>query len=267
MTMNGLSGMDINDANAVAVYYETHAIPQRFDAGIIVASIVVAIMGAYASLYLLGRRTSNSGKRNIVLLISAATTMAFVGIWSMHFIGMYMRLEATPYISWYIRYNPGFAAFSFIAPAIALIVSFLFLDHDTDGFRFWKAILAGTLTGCTVALMHYSASFYCNFNVTFAPAQVVGSILLACVLCIVGFTAFFRFRYQWQDSWWKRGACAMCIGMGVSGMHYVGVSGTSYKVKTKDIQGWDLTTGKRRNLILVCVIAGEFIFSSPSIKA
>jgi NO-binding membrane sensor protein with MHYT domain len=253
--MHHLTGVDVYNTTSVAIYYETHAIPQRLNAGIICASILVSILGSYASLFLLGKRTSNSGTRNIVLLILAATTMAFVGLWSMHFIGMYMRLEATMNINWYIRYNPGFAVFSFIAPAIALIVSFLFLDHDADGFRFWKVSLAGTLTGCTVALMHYSASFYCNFHVTFAPAQVVGSIILACVLCIVGFTAFFRFRYQWQDSWWKRGFCAIVLGLGVAGMHYVGVSGTEYRVKWNQMNGSDLTTGKRRNLILVCIIA------------
>lgn len=250
-----LAPVDWTDYRSVAIYYETHAIPQRLNAGIVVASVAVSILGSYASLFVLGKRTSNSGIRNIVLLITSATTMAFVGIWSMHFIGMYMRLEATKEISWYIRYNPGFAAFSFIAPAIALIVSFLFLDQDIDGFRLWKVILAGTLTGCTVSLMHYSASFYCNFEVTFSPAPVVGSILLACLLCIVGLTAFFRFRYQWQDSWWKRLACAVSLGLGVSGMHYVGVSGTSYWIKPEEINMKDLYSGKKRNLTLVCVIA------------
>lgn len=196
-----LAPVNWTDYRSVAIYYETHAIPQRLNAGIVVASIAVSILGSYASLFVLGKRTSNSGIRNIILLIISAITMAFVGIWSMHFIGMYMRLEATKEISWYIRYNPGFAVFSFAAPAIALIVSFLFLDQDIDGFRLWKVILAGTLTGCIVSLMHYSASFYCNFQVIFAPAQVFGSILLACLLCIVGLAAFFRFRYQWQDSW------------------------------------------------------------------
>lgn len=69
----------------------THAIPQRFNAGIVVASVLVAFLGAWSALLLLGKRTSNRGVRNIVLLLMAAIVQAAVGIWSMHFIGESLR--------------------------------------------------------------------------------------------------------------------------------------------------------------------------------
>lgn len=253
------AGVDLSNSTAIAFYYSQHAIPQRFDAGVIVASIAVSLLGSYSALFVLGKRTGNSGVRNIALLVLAATVMSYVGIWSMHFIGMHMQLEATPTMKWYITYNPGFTVFSVLAPTFALIVSFLFVDNATFGFRLWKVVLAGTLTGGTVALMHYSASFHCNFLVNFRPAQVVVSILLACILCTVGLTAFFRFRSQWQDSWWKRMICAVVLACGVATMHYVAVSGTSYRMRPEFVAHIeDLSGGERRNNIMVIIIAGEF---------
>ncbi|UZJ54629.1 hypothetical protein CBS101457_003949 [Exobasidium rhododendri] len=250
-----LPGVDLNNITSIGTYYQEHAIPQHYNAGVIVASVAVAILGSYVTLFVLGKRTGNSGARNVFLLLLGATTMSFVGIWGMHFIGMYMRLQATPSLNWYINFNPGFTVFSFVVPCISLVFSFLFVDQDSVNFRLWRVVVAGSLTGGTVALMHYSASFYCNFNVSFGAGQVVGSILLACICCTVGLTAFFRFRSQWQDSWWKRGLCAIILGAGVSSMHYIGTSGTSYRLKNNSINyEMALANGKRRNDILVIII-------------
>lgn len=68
---------------AVAEYYTVHAVPQRYNPGIVIASVAVSILGAYSTLLLLGKRTSNKGARNVSLLILAAGTMAAVGIWGM----------------------------------------------------------------------------------------------------------------------------------------------------------------------------------------
>jgi NO-binding membrane sensor protein with MHYT domain len=253
-----LPGVDLSNVTSVAVYYETHAVPQRYSAGIVVASIITSILGSYVTLFVLGKRTGNSGTRNIFLLLLGAATMSFVGIWGMHFIGMHMRLQATPSLTWYLNFNAGFTIFSLVVPALSLTFSFFFVDQDSIDFRLWKVVVAGTITGCTVALMHYSASFYCNFNVEFGAGQVVGSILLACILCTVGFTAFFRFRAQWQDSWWKRGLCAIILGVGVSSMHYIGASGTSYRVRSEHVNDAEsLAIGKKRNDVLIIVIGGE----------
>lgn len=257
-TSFSLPGVDLSNSSSIADYYQTHAVPQRYSAAVIVASIAVAILGSYATLFVLGKRTSNSGLRNILLLVLAATTMSFVGIWGTHFIGMHMRLEPVPKMDWYINFNAGFTVFSFVVPCVALLFSFLIIDQAAVGFQLWKVVLAGMLTGGTISLMHYSASFYCNYLVTFAPTQTVISILLACLLSIVGLTAFFRFRAQWQDSWWKRGLCAIILGIGVSGMHYIGTSGTSYRVKAEFVNNVaSLAAGRRRNNILTIVIGGE----------
>ncbi|EGF98729.1 uncharacterized protein MELLADRAFT_95480 [Melampsora larici-populina 98AG31] len=94
---------DPNDLRALAIYYQTHPIPHSFNSGVVIASILVSILGAATTLLLLGRRTANSGLRNWMLLFLASITMASVGIWGMHFIGMNMVLQPSPEVSWYIQ--------------------------------------------------------------------------------------------------------------------------------------------------------------------
>jgi NO-binding membrane sensor protein with MHYT domain len=67
---------------AAPIYVEQH-----FDAGLIVLSYIISVIGAQTTLELLGRRTSIKGYYNLFLLCGAALAMGCVGIWSMHFIG------------------------------------------------------------------------------------------------------------------------------------------------------------------------------------
>lgn len=248
----------INTANltAVAEYYVSHRIPQRFNPGIVVASIAVSALGSYSTLLVLGKRTSNKGLKNIFLLSLAATTMAAVGIWGMHFIGMHMSLRPVANVSWYIKVDPGFTVLSLFVPIIALHAAFFIVDAAV-AFSFVRTAISGVLTGLIVSLMHYSASLKTNYAVIYSPTLVTISIVVACVAATVALTGFFKFRSQWEDSWWKRMLCAFLLASAVSGMHYIGVWGTSYKVKPSTISGSDeisLLTGRQRNNVLVIAI-------------
>ena len=66
---------------ALAQHYQTHAVPQRYNAGVVFASIAVSVLGCYTTLLLLGRRTSKGGVRDFLLLVMSASTMSGVGIW------------------------------------------------------------------------------------------------------------------------------------------------------------------------------------------
>ncbi|PWY99903.1 hypothetical protein BCV70DRAFT_217616 [Testicularia cyperi] len=250
------SSVDINNLTAVAEYYVYHKIPQRFNPGIVVASIAVAALGSYATLLVLGKRTSNKGTKNILLLSLAATTMASVGIWGMHFIGMHMSLRPVPNVNWYIKVDPGFTVLSLFVPIIALHAAFFIVDAAVS-FSYIRTTISGVLTGLIVSLMHYSASLKTNYAVIYSPALVTVSIVVACVAATVALVGFFRFRAQWEDSWWKRMLCAFILAAAVSGMHYIGVWGTSYKVKASTVSGSNaisLLSGRQRNNVLVIAI-------------
>lgn len=244
------------DLTAIANYYVTHRIPQRFNPGIVVASVAVSALGSYSTLLVLGKRTSNKGRKNIFLLSLAATTMAAVGIWGMHFIGMHMSLRPVAGLNWYIKVDPGFTVLSLFVPIIALHAAFFIVDAAV-AFSLIRTIISGILTGLIVSLMHYSASLKTNYAVSYSPTLVTISIIVACVAATVALTGFFKFRSQWEDSWWKRMLCAFILAAAVSGMHYIGVWGTSYKVKASTVSGANeitLLTGRQRNNVLVIAI-------------
>ncbi|EFP91785.1 uncharacterized protein PGTG_17785 [Puccinia graminis f. sp. tritici CRL 75-36-700-3] len=120
------------DPVALAIYYQTHPLPQTFNAGIVVASIVASFLGAETTLLLLSRRTSTAGARNWGILVLAATTMGSVGIWGMHFIGMNFSLTPAPGIDWYIQFSPGFTVLSLFVPMFSLVFAFVFIGAGPE---------------------------------------------------------------------------------------------------------------------------------------
>ncbi|KAA1116160.1 hypothetical protein PGT21_050136 [Puccinia graminis f. sp. tritici] len=120
------------DPVALAIYYQTHPLPQTFNAGIVVASIVASFLGAETTLLLLSRRTSTAGARNWGILVLAATTMGSVGIWGMHFIGMNFSLTPAPGIDWYIQFSPGFTVLSLFVPMFSLVFAFVFIGAGAE---------------------------------------------------------------------------------------------------------------------------------------
>jgi len=120
------------DPVALAIYYQTHPLPQSYNAGVVVASIVASFLGAETTLLLLSRRTSTAGARNWGILVLAATTMSSVGIWGMHFIGMNFSLTPAPGVTWYIQFSPGFTVLSLFVPMFSLVFAFVFIGAGAD---------------------------------------------------------------------------------------------------------------------------------------
>jgi hypothetical protein len=98
-----------DDQSALVDWYTTNNIPLYPQPGILVLSIVVSILGSYATLLLLGRRTSNRGFRNFGFLIISAICFSAVAVWGMHFVSMIsVRLEASPGTTWYVQVSRKF---------------------------------------------------------------------------------------------------------------------------------------------------------------
>ncbi|WAQ90294.1 hypothetical protein PtA15_12A282 [Puccinia triticina] len=132
MAFSDLTFPNTTDPVALAIYYQTHPLPQTFNAGIVVASIVASFLGAETTLLLLSRRTSTAGARNWGILVLAATTMGSVGIWGMHFIGMNFSLTPAPGIDWYIQFSPAFTVLSLFVPMFSLVFAFVFIGAGPE---------------------------------------------------------------------------------------------------------------------------------------
>ncbi|GMK59234.1 hypothetical protein CspeluHIS016_0702490 [Cutaneotrichosporon spelunceum] len=262
--------------------------------GVIVASILVSILGSYATLLVLGRRTSPRGVRNLFLLLLAAVCFAAVAVWGMHFVSMIsIRLNATrglKYVGlagsglevvWYITFSPGMTVLSLFVPLVATAFAFWFLGSEVE-FSYWRGLISGVIVGLTIGLMHYSAAFKLPYlSPEYTTVTVVFSLILACIAATVALALFFRLREQWQDSFWKRCVCALALATAVCGMHYLGLGGASYYVKQniafaeKGAQldsptngPWVLLSGKsqaNRLTVAICVMCACIIALSAGI--
>jgi hypothetical protein len=84
------SHSDHPDETALALYYRLHPISLQANPGVVVASIIVSLLGSYATLTLLGRRTGMHGWRNHVILGLSVVCFATVAVWGMHFVGFHL---------------------------------------------------------------------------------------------------------------------------------------------------------------------------------
>lgn len=181
------------EEQALANYFKSHRIPWTANPGVIVASILVSILGSYATLMLLGRRTSVKGLKNFVWLVLAAMTFSVVGIWSMHFVRsrpfqpsraprlrlelrrssfasfffvpshqcqvsmLGIRLQPSDDYQWYIRFTPGFTVLSLFVPLLCCSLAFVFLGSQSE-LVVWRVCMTGVVVGGTISLMHVSRS-------------------------------------------------------------------------------------------------------------
>lgn len=83
-----LDGLIPVDQTALALYYRIHPISLQANPGVVVASIIVSLLGSYATLTLLGRRTGSHGWRNHVILGLSVVCFATVAVWGMHFVSV-----------------------------------------------------------------------------------------------------------------------------------------------------------------------------------
>lgn len=119
---------------------------QKFDAGLIVLSFIISVIGAQTTLELLGRRTSVKGAYNIFLLCGAALSMGSVGIWSMHFIGNNALKLSYNDATYQLVYTPGFTFTSLIVAIVCMFLSFGFVC-STDEVQTIRILLSGVIAG------------------------------------------------------------------------------------------------------------------------
>lgn len=104
LTTRHVHPADETDPDALVDWYTTYAVPLHPQPGLLVLSIIVSILGSYATLLCLGQRTGSRGWRNYILLFASATCFAAVAVWGMHFVSMIStRLEPSEDIVWYLQ--------------------------------------------------------------------------------------------------------------------------------------------------------------------
>jgi PAS domain S-box-containing protein len=206
----------------------------RHDAGLVVLSVVLAIVTAIIGLQAASRaRDAVSTAGYIKALVLGSGVFAFgAGIWAMHFIGM-LALE----LNLPVDYRLGRTLTSMLpglgAAGIALWTA---ARPAASGVRI---LAAGTLVGGGIGLMHYSgmSAMRMPAELRYDPFWFGVSILAAAALA--SFALWLRFRLDGVPRLrrWQAGlASGAVLGLAVSAMHYLGMHAARFVAG--DLPAW-----------------------------
>src|SRR5690349_9813700 len=102
-------------------------LPISYDYGLVVLSILIAILGSYTALDLGGRVTSARGTARLPWLIGGGLSLG-TGIWSMHYVGMLAFRLPIP-----IQYDWRVVLLSLLAGLFASLVALFVVSRREMG--------------------------------------------------------------------------------------------------------------------------------------
>src|SRR6185437_1749576 len=118
-----------------------------YDPRLVIVSVLIAILAAYAALDLAGRVTAARGMARGLWLSGGAFAMG-LGIWSMHYVGMEALRLPVP-----VLYNWPMVLISLVAAVLASAVALFIVSRKTMTMP--AAIVGSILMGGGIAGMHY----------------------------------------------------------------------------------------------------------------
>ena len=190
---------------------------QHYHNGLVLVSLVVAILASYTALTLAMRIRLAAGIAARAWLMGGGFAMG-IGIWAMHFVGM---LALTLPIQ--ISYDVGFTLASM---AIAVAVSTFALHiASRDRVMRGKLIAAGIAMGIGICSMHYvgMAAIEITPPIRYDPLWVSASFAIAIAASFAALGVAFTAREE--SRWWRyrRALGAVVMGLAITGMHYAGM--------------------------------------------
>jgi NO-binding membrane sensor protein with MHYT domain len=148
-----------------------HALLGSYNYSLVVLSVVIAIVAAYAALDLAGRVTSASGKVRFLWLSGGAIAMG-TGIWSMHYIGMLAFRLPIP-----VLYDWPTVVLSLLAAVFASAIALFVVSRNKMGLL--RASIGSVFMGGGIATMHYTGmaamrlSAMCHWSTSLVAVSVV----------------------------------------------------------------------------------------------
>mmetsp|Transcript_20701 Transcript_20701/g.34152 ORF Transcript_20701/g.34152 Transcript_20701/m.34152 type:complete len:416 (-) Transcript_20701:1667-2914(-) len=278
------------------------SVVHEYSPGYVVLSFVFSLIGSYAAVHVVETfRRETVFKMRCTLILLFSVLVGGVGIWQMHFVGMYAVSLKDPETNVYYKqeFNLGITIASYFCAVLfvfcgALIASTdKFFGTSMDGailllgdlvsleqmlgskyrVRFialfgglGRIALGGCVAGSGVVVMHFvgmAAEIQSEFYIEWDYLIVAMSILLALVVATAGFWIVFRFL-QWKPGHeLARLAAAVVIASAVTSMHYVGNLAASYHM-TKDGVPYSGVAWGKDNLLFVSVFfsLGVVLFSN-----
>ncbi len=198
------------------------AIHGFYDGRLVVLSIVIAILAAYAALDLSGRLTVSHGRARLAWLWGGAFSMG-IGVWSMHYVGMEALRLPVP-----VRYDWPTVLLSMAVAILASAVALFVASRKT--LTTTVAVLGSVLMGGGIAAMHYigMAAMRMPAMCIYSYPVVTLSVFLCVAISFVAIRLTFAVRNHTSSWSWKKSRNALLMGLAIPVLHYVGMAAVSF---------------------------------------
>jgi two-component system, sensor histidine kinase and response regulator len=193
-----------------------------YDGRLVVLSIVIAILAAYAALDLSGRLTVSHGRASLAWLWGGAFSMG-IGVWSMHYLGMEaLRLPIQ------VRYDWPTVLLSMVVAILASAVTLFVASRNT--LTRTVAVLGSVLMGGGIAAMHYIGmdAMRMAARCIYSYAIVTLSVFLGIAVSFVAIRLAFAVRNNTSSWSWQKSRNALLMGLAIPVTHYAGMAAVSF---------------------------------------
>lgn len=204
-----------------------------YDAGLVLISILIAILAAYVAL-MVSRRLSGEPRAGIRRIWWAVGGIVMgAGVWSMHFIAMLAF-----HLPCATTYDPRITAASILPAMLASAYMVNLLARPKLGVT--QLLFGGLIMGAGIGTMHYvGMTAYriegtLQYDLMLFCLSIVVAVVLATLALEVKFHLAIAMRGRWTDPNLLGGAVLM--GLAISGMHYTAMEATYF------VRGEELST-------------------------
>jgi len=194
-----------------------------YDDRLVVLSVLIAILAAYAALDLAGRVTAARGGTRLAWLSGGAVALG-IGIWSMHYIGMEAFQLPVP-----VKYHWPTVVLSMVAAVLASAVALFVVSRKTMSLT--AAACGALVMGSGIAAMHYIGMEAMRLAAmcSYSYGTVALSAVLAIVISFVALWLSFALRSETTNALNPRKlGSALVMGLAIPTMHYVGMAAVSF---------------------------------------
>ena len=198
-------------------------------------SYLVAVASSYCALDIVGRlRDMRVTSRATLLWFAGGSFAMGAGIWSMHFIGMLAY-------SMPMSFNPYLTLLSLLVAILASGSALILLKNKV--VTIYRLALGGVFLGFGIASMHYIGmeAMKDEMNICYKPGLFIISIVvalsaseLALWLAIKSTKNTIQNRFQFKI------VSALVMGIGICGMHYIGMEATIFTPKAINFNNYPL---------------------------
>lgn len=191
---------------------------------LVLLSYLIATLASYTGLTLANRiyLAKNKSLRSI-LHIGAAFALGG-GIWSMHFIGMLAYNMKIP-----VHFN---LEYTFLSIVIAIVSAYAALSVAKSNILKWRhVVISAILLGAAICLMHYvgMAAMRMEASIRYEPTLFMASLCVAISASALALGLIFYFgRHRTPYIFYLRVFAALILGLGICGMHFVGMAAANF---------------------------------------